>query len=376
MTGRWSALSVSGRAAALAIAVTAVLVVVVGPAPASAQSGLLGQWRFDEPDGQRIIDDGPHALAGFLGSSDGADAADPVRVPGASGGALHFDGDRFVQLPDSASLAASTLTVEAVVRAGTSPGAWRYLVSRGGHGCVAGSYGLYTGEAGGVALYVFDGTRYVVSATAQSAGVWNGAWHHVAGTFDGRALRLFVDGRAVGEPMDAPLRIDYAGTSARLSIGQYAGDCELSFRGDIDLVRLSSGARSQETLASSAAAAGVPPAAGPLPPAASGTTIPGNAAPDHPSAPPRRACVVKLVRRHRAARGRTVVRVRVSGRHRPLRTRVVARRVPGGRLIATARTNGSGIARLALPAQRSARVRISARKPRRCTPAVLRVHGS
>ena len=264
----------------LAIGVTAVLVVVVGPAPAAAQSGLLGQWRFDEPDGQRIIDDGPHALTGFLGSSDGADAADPVRVPGASGGALHFDGDRFVQLPDSASLAASTLTVEAVVRAGTSPGAWRYLVSRGGRGCVAGSYGLYTGAAGGVALYVFDGTRYVVSATARPSDVWNGAWHHVAGTFDGRALRLFVDGRAVGEPMDAPLRIDYAGTSARLSFGQYAGDCELSFRGDIDLVRLSSGARSQETLASSAAAAGVPPAAGPLPPAASGTTIPGTAAPD------------------------------------------------------------------------------------------------
>ena len=167
MIRRWSAFSVSGRAAMLAIGVTAVLGVVAGPAPAAAQSGLLGQWRFDEPDGQRVIDDGPHALTGFLGTSDGADAADPVRVPGASGGALHFDGDRFVHLPDSASLAASTLTVEAVVRAGTSPGAWRYLVSRGGHGCVAGSYGLYTGAAGGVALYVFDGTRYVVSATAQ-----------------------------------------------------------------------------------------------------------------------------------------------------------------------------------------------------------------
>lgn len=375
MTGRRSALSVSGRAVALAIGLTLVLVVVVGPAPAAAQSGLLGQWRFDEPDGQRVFDEGPRALTGFLGTSDGADAADPARVDGASGGALRFDGGRFVRLPDSTSLAASTLTVEAVVRAETSPGAWRYLVSRGGRSCVAGSYGLYTGAAGGVALYVFDGTRYVVSATARAADVWNGAWHHVAGTFDGRALRLFVDGRAVGDPMDAPLRIDYAGTSARLSFGQYAGDCELSFRGDMDLVRLSSGARSQDTLASSAAAAGVPPGAGPLPAATSGTTIPGTAAPGQ-SVPPRRACAVKLVRRHPAARGRTVVRVRVSKRQRPLRTRVVARRVLGGKLIATARTNGSGIARLALPAQRSARVRISARKPRRCTPAVLRVRGS
>ena len=83
-----------------------------------------------------------------------------------------------------------SLTAEAVVRASGSPGQWRYVLSRGSQGCTAGAYGLYTGAAGGLALYVFDGTRYVVSATARPQDVWNGSWHHVAGSFDGRALRL------------------------------------------------------------------------------------------------------------------------------------------------------------------------------------------
>ena len=186
----------------------------------------------------------------------------------------------FVRLPDTAALAVPSLSADAVVRADASPGSWRYLVSRGGQGCLAGSYGLYTAAAGGIALYVFDGARYVVSATARPADVWNGAWHHVAGTFDGRALRLYVDGRPVGEPMAAPLRIAYDGVSTRASFGQYVGDCELSFRGDMDLVRLWSGARSPGDIAQTAP--GIPPApagAGPLPAAAEGTIIPaGDAA--------------------------------------------------------------------------------------------------
>ena len=119
-----------------------------------------------------------------------------------------------------ADVAVQTLSAETVVRAPASPGEFRYLVSRGSQGCIAGSYGLYTAAGGGIALYVFDGTRYVVSATARPANVWNGAWHHVAGTFDGRALRLFVDGRPVGEPMAAPPHIDYAQTSARTIFGR------------------------------------------------------------------------------------------------------------------------------------------------------------
>ena len=83
---------------------------------------------------------------------------------------------------------------------------------------------------------MFDGERYLVSATARPADVWDGAWHRVTGTFDGAALRIYVDGRPVGDPMPAPLRIDYDATSSRAQIGQYGGDCDLAFAGDLDEV--------------------------------------------------------------------------------------------------------------------------------------------
>ena len=242
--------------------------------------------------------------------------------------------------------------------------AWRYLVSRGGRGCVAGSYGLYTGADGGIALYVFDGLNYVVSATARPADVWNGSWHHVAGTFDGRALRLFLDGRPVGDPMSAPLRIDYGTTSPHASFGQYVGECNLSFRGDLDLVRLWSGVRSDAAISETATnTVGAPPATGPLPSAAPGTVI---------DSPARRGCVVQILGTRARSKRPTLVRVRVTNRKRPLRAaRVVARLASKRSVLASARTNRAGRARLALPRKRFKRVRISVRGRPRCGSAVV-----
>jgi hypothetical protein len=338
--------------------------VSAGPALAADAPGLLGQWRFDEGAGQVAVDDGPQRLDGRLGVAEGEDASDPLRIAGASGGALRFDGDSVVRLPDSSGLAVQALTAEAVVRADGSPGTFRYLVSRGGKGCVAGSYGLYTGAEGGIALYVFDGSAYVVSAMVRPADVWNGAWHHVAGTFDGRALRLFLDGRPVGEPMDAPLRIDYSTTSPQASFGQYAGDCNLSFSGDLDLVRLWSGVRSDAAIGETATSTvGAPSGSRPVPAAAPGTVI---------VSPAPRGCVVRVVRSRARARRPTLVRVRVTNRTRPLRAaRVVARRASSRGLLASARTNRAGRARLALPRRRAKRVRISVRGRPWCRPALI-----
>ena len=326
----------------------------ISSSTAAAQTGVLGQWRFDEGAGQVAVDDGPHGLNGVLGTTDGLDAADPARIAGASGGALHFEGGMFVRLPDSAALAPRTFTIEATVRAAGSPGAWRYLISRGGTKCIAGSYGLYTGVAGGVALYVFDGTRYVVSATARPEDVWNGAWHDVAASFDGRALRLFVDGRAVGEPMEAPLQIDYATTSSLTSFGQYAGDCELGFRGDLDLVRLRSGGGGGGSPGFS------------LVPAAPGGFLdgPSGEAPRKTS----RGCVLRVVTA-RTTSGKTRVRVRVTRRARALRAaHVIASPAGRKRVLASARTNRKGRATLAFRFRRPDRVRVAVRGRADCKP--------
>ena len=61
------------------------------------------------------------------------------------------------------------------------------------------------------------------------------SWHHVAGTFDGGRLRLYVDGHPVGDPSAAVLQIDYAATSSSAAFGRYVGSCDLPYVGDLRL---------------------------------------------------------------------------------------------------------------------------------------------
>jgi hypothetical protein len=366
--GCWALLGVLiGAAAVMAIAPSAALAAVV-----------VGQWRFDEPDGQVALDGGPHGLDGRLGSTTGVDADDPARIPGTSGRALRFDGASFVRVPDATELAPATLTVEAVVRRAGSPGNWRYLISRGGHGCFAGSYGLYTGAAGGIAFYVLAGSHYVASPTARPEDVWDGGWHHVVGTFDATGLRLWIDGRLVGAPSNGPTRIDYASTTMTTVFGRYAGTCDLSFSGDVDLVRLWSGALSAESVQAAAALELRPGlTTAPLPPAAPATRQDA----DPPSGPPAvapgapaRACKLRLSRTRIAASRRSTVGVRVTVRGRPLGgVRVLVHRRARARPIARARTGARGRARLMILTRRAGRLRITAAITPSCSPGYIRV---
>jgi hypothetical protein len=375
---------------------------------AYAESSVVGQWRFDEGSGQRAIDDGVLGLDGRLGFTDGPDSADPERIAGLAGGGLHFDGRTFVRLPSAGELAPRTLTVEAVVRAGTSPGQYRYVVSHGAERCIAASYGLYTGRDGGLAFYVFDGRAFQISAAAAPTDVWNGAWHHVAGVFDGRAVRLYVDGRPVGDPYPAPLTIAYALTSFDSYFGTYQGTCARPLRGDIDLVRLWSGPLSADYIAGladvattpsqpvapppqqpapetvpiapeSAADASAPGSRPGLTPIAAGTSVlatiaaaDGRTFVSAPGAPPRSCVVAPSVRRLRTGR-LTVVTVRVAVRGKPFARAKLLATHGRNRRLATATTASNGRARLRLRPHGRSKIQVVVVGRRDCASIALTV---
>jgi hypothetical protein len=328
---------------------------------ADAADSLVAQWRFDEPSGQVALDDGPFALAGTLGKLPAPDAADPVRL---DGGALRFDGSSVVQLPSTPALAVQHMTVEAVVRAPSSPGAYRYVISRGAQRCYSGAWGLYTGAGGGMALYIFDGTRYYLSASARMDDIWNGEWHHVTGTYDGSSLRLFIDGRQVGDDFRAPPQIDYSNTTDGAAIGQYAGNCRLGFQGDVDLVRISSDAKSQDQAIDDSHNDGTLPPGKPvtsLPAASPGTTLPGPPGSAKPS------CTVTLSRTRIVVHRRTVVRAHVGLRKVTLTAR------SRGKGLARARTSAAGRARLTIKAPRTGTITVGVAGHATCGVARLRV---
>jgi hypothetical protein len=219
------------------VAATAALAL---PAAAGADGfPLMGWWPMNEGSGQVIHDWSGHGNNGQLGSTSGADASDPSWIPGVFfGSALRFDGNDFVQIPDSSSLEPAQITVSAWFRGSSSPGQYRYIVSKGSVACDRTSYGLYSSENGGLAFTVADGTKWYRSPEAPTS-VWDGRWHNAAGTFDGSTLRLFIDGNEVGNGTPAHTAIAYGPPSGGGLIGDYhSADCDLFLTGDVDGVQI------------------------------------------------------------------------------------------------------------------------------------------
>jgi hypothetical protein len=212
---------------------------LLAAAPPAGASIFGGAWLFARGSGQVVADLSGNNLAATLGSTPVADANDPAWVAHDFGflPALRFNGSQYLTVPDAPSLDSAQVTVGAIVRANGSPGAYSYIAAKGAFACQAASYGLYTGPTGGLAFYVSNGaTSYTLSPDA-GAGVWDGKWHLVVGTFDGSTVRLYVDGHQVGTGSPSTITIQYGlPDTNQFTIGDYLGPCPapLGFVGDIE----------------------------------------------------------------------------------------------------------------------------------------------
>jgi hypothetical protein len=203
-------------------------------ASASADPNILAKWTLDEGVGQIAADASGHANTGVLGAATDADVADPSWTAGhAGGGALLFDGTNYVTVTNTGLLEPPRLAVDAWVRRSGSPGRWSYVLSNGSLQCNRSAYGLYSGWSGGMGFYVSGATEYVISPEVSPAIVWDGAWHHVIGSYDGDRVRLWIDGSQVGAGTPASGPIVYTGGGG-IYIGTYRGSCDLGFSGSID----------------------------------------------------------------------------------------------------------------------------------------------
>jgi hypothetical protein len=216
------------KIAFLATAATALALAASG----EASSSLVGRWTFDEGSGTTAADSSGYGDNGTLSGG-------VSWVTGHWGSALAFNGvDGQVDVSDNSALESSTtgVSVSVWVKSTGSPGAYKYILAKGASGCVAASYGLYTGANGGLIFYTSSnsGTSYTLSPDA-GTGVWDGSWHNVVGTFDGSTLRLYVDGTQVGSGTPDTTPISYGlPTSNDLLIGNYGGCSGLDFSGSID----------------------------------------------------------------------------------------------------------------------------------------------
>lgn len=214
-------------------------------AAASAAEPLRGQWHMDE------YDDGLGYAAQPDASGNGL-TAQPVGSlfnftgQGRFGGAYRFPSKTsYFNAGNSPVLQPANVTVVAWVRKNGIPGFVKGIVSHGAVGnCSRSSYALYTGGSldsnPRTRFYIWNGTADFASPRAPDS-IWDGAWHMLAGTYDGSRVRLYVDGAEVGSGTPASGNIAYglAGHNDLL-IGGFSDICseQTNFDGDIDEPRI------------------------------------------------------------------------------------------------------------------------------------------
>ena len=194
-------------------------------AAAAVSSGLVGAYSFDAGSGTAVADNSGSGNSGTLSGATWA--------TGKNGKALSFDGvNDWVTIADRASLdLTSGMTLEAWVRPAAQSRSWRTVVLKERPGGLA--YALYSNT---------DSNRPSAEVTnvlgqrdaRRRPRFASGTWSHLATTYDGATLRLYVNGTQVASK---PATGAITTTSAPLRIGGNAVWSEW-FSGQIDDLRI------------------------------------------------------------------------------------------------------------------------------------------
>jgi fibronectin type 3 domain-containing protein len=197
--------------------------VFAGDARAQTASGLVAAYGFDEGAGTAVND--------ASGQNHNGVASGTTWAVGKFGNALVFNGTNAqVTVPDAPSLRLTTgMTLEAWVNPTSAPTGWRAIIDKNvdGYYLTASSDNGNRPAAGGTWT---TGNQNIFGTSVMPVNTWT----HVAMTFDGATVRLFINGTQVAsQAQTAPL----AATTATLQIGGDSYPNEY-FAGLIDEVRI------------------------------------------------------------------------------------------------------------------------------------------
>ena len=98
-------------------------------------------------------------------------------------------------------------------------------------------YMLRVGASGQLNFGMGNGTSTWAERTSPSNVLVLNKWQHIAGTYDGKRMRLYVDGNVI-DSMDIATSITNTAASINLTIGDHTGSYQRRYQGLIDEVRI------------------------------------------------------------------------------------------------------------------------------------------
>jgi len=197
----------------------------------TVDSNTVALWHFNDESGTTTEDESLNNNDGRLINMEDSDW-----VIGRFGTALHFDGtNEYVNVSDHPSLRITDyLTMELWFKTDARQ-SYKFLLEREN---TAGTYlwGLYMkSNSTIIQVYIRDSIGNV--QVASTGGIWNDSqWHHFVGTFDGRYIRLYVDGNLKNTRDWSSTHI-IASDPGSTYIGAWPGNNQY-FNGTIDEVRI------------------------------------------------------------------------------------------------------------------------------------------
>lgn len=211
--------------------------------PIVTDEGLVAYWTFDEnQDEVAALDYSGHRLGGTLHQIE--------RVKGWRGMALDCRGGCMIVPTDDRLPDWSQLSVECRIRTDQPEQDNRWIINRVFGGA----------ETSGFRLGILQGRPSLqIPVTAWSHHLVGnqplpqGRWVHLAGTFDGTTMRLYMDGHEVGT-MERPGSV--RNNNRPIVVGNFDVDHAAHFVGELDEVRLYSRVLTPEEIASRAAQTG------------------------------------------------------------------------------------------------------------------------
>jgi hypothetical protein len=199
------------------------------------EDGLIGWWAFDEAkDAPIALDYSGHRLGGAI--------RDAKRAKGLDGNALVCDGGCVVVENSPLLSPTNALTIECWVKADAGPLRNNWIVNRVFGGDPSAGYRL--GVVEGKPCFQIP-LKPWTHHLAGNKPLPSGEWIHLAGTFDGQTMRLYMNGEECGSmSRPAPIKPN----AFHLCLGNYEIAHPAHFNGLLDEVRLYSRALSPDKL--------------------------------------------------------------------------------------------------------------------------------